>query len=66
MVWAVVKKWIVDMDGGFGVLTTESCEEITVGGVPIEGAVPLRSGDRVRIDYTSETEDTISKLVRFD
>lgn len=41
-------------------------EEITVGGVPIEGVVPLRAGDRVRIHYTSATECTISKLVRFD
>ncbi len=61
-----VKTWIDDTDGGFGVLTTESCEEITVGGVPIEGVVPLRAGDRVRIDCTSATECTISKLVRFD
>lgn len=49
--WAVVTMWIDDADNGFGVLTTESCEEVMVAGVPVEPSVALRAGDRVRIEF---------------
>jgi len=64
--WAVVTMWIDDSDNGFGVLTTESCEEVMVAGIPIEPSAPLRAGDRVRIEFAGGAGDVISKLVRCD
>ncbi|MFE7799168.1 hypothetical protein [Nocardia sp. NPDC057440] len=45
--WAIVGRWIPDRDGGFGVVTTESCDQLTVRDALIEADGPLRTGDRV-------------------
>ncbi|MET7771115.1 hypothetical protein [Nocardia sp. NPDC005366] len=59
--WAIVETWIPDSEGGFGVVTTESCESMTVRDALVEADVPLRAGDRVWLEYV---DAEVVKLVK--
>lgn len=63
--WAVVGRWVADQDGGFGVVTTEACEEFVVRDAVIESDVPLRTGDRVWLEFASAGDSAaVMKLVK--
>ncbi|WP_330254759.1 hypothetical protein OG874_09560 [Nocardia sp. NBC_00565] len=63
--WAIVGRWVADQDGGFGVVTTEACEEFVVRDAVIESDAPLRAGDRVWLEFASGAESTsVTKLVK--
>ncbi|WP_328400303.1 hypothetical protein [Nocardia sp. NBC_00403] len=63
--WAIVGRWIPDRDGGFGVVTTESCDELMVRDALIEADGPLRTGDRVWVEFVDGTDaGAVIKLVK--
>jgi len=63
--WAIVGRWVADRDGGFGVVTTESCEEFVVRDAVIESDAPLHSGDRVWVEFVDGGDSgEVVKLVK--
>ncbi|WP_433520691.1 hypothetical protein ACQPZ2_25120 [Nocardia pseudovaccinii] len=63
--WAIVGRWVADQDGGFGVVTTESCEEFVVRDAVIESDAPLRTGDRVWVEFVDGGDSGgVVKLVK--
>ncbi|WP_435592372.1 hypothetical protein [Nocardia sp. bgisy118] len=49
--WAIVSTWVPDSDGGFGEVITETCESVSVRDVLLDTDIPVRVGDRVRLEY---------------
>jgi hypothetical protein len=64
--WAIVGHWVADRDGGFGVVTTEACDELTVRDALIETDVPLRAVGRVWLEFVggADDADAVVKLVK--
>ncbi|WP_433755023.1 hypothetical protein [Nocardia sp. CA-135398] len=63
--WAIVGHWVADRDGGFGVVTTEACEEFVVRDAVIESDSPLRTGDRVWLEFVDSGDGgEVMKLVK--
>ncbi|MFX0577371.1 hypothetical protein [Nocardia nepalensis] len=63
--WAIVGHWVADRDGGFGVVTTEACEQFTVRDAVIESDSPLRTGDRVWLEFVDGGDSgEVVKLVK--
>jgi cold shock CspA family protein len=63
--WAIVGHWVADRDGGFGVVTTESCEQFVVRDAVIESDSPLRTGDRVWLEFVDGGDcGEVVKLVK--